>query len=122
MIINDLSVKTIISKSITVPVPNLGDNAEIIVRKMSVGDTILIANMISKHAKDGFINTDLAMMAKLIGTMVDDNGEHIASPHELVALSSSLDSETVSALYAAYDKLNPERNTEEVFEEKKSKS
>lgn len=123
MILKNLLASELQTVTEIVPVPNLGKDAEIIVRKMTISDTILYNRMISDNAVDGMINSELHITAKLIATMVDEDGNHIAEPTDIKALAAKLDRDTVQALLEAYNALNESVDmSDEDFAEKKSKS
>ncbi len=108
-------------KTKLVKVPELQKNGEIIIRQMTISETIIFNILVNEHAENGLIVTEKNIMAKLISSMVDEEGNHIAKPSELLTLVENMPHKVASRLYVAYLELNDDVETTSITE-KKSKS
>ena len=105
-------------KSERVPVPNLGKDAEIIVRQMPAGDQSRYLSMFESCKKeDGEIDVAVFNLTRLMCCMVDEEGNYITEEDELDKLKQ-LDSDTFAALITACDKLNPIITKDDLAEKK----
>lgn len=108
-------------KSESVPVPNLGEDAEIIIRKMTAGDQTRYLSLFEKcKLESGNIDVSAFNIVRLMCCMVDEDGEYITDEDEIEQIKK-LDSDSYVALLEVCDRLNP-IITKDDLAEKKSKS
>ncbi|WP_080169410.1 hypothetical protein [Salmonella enterica] len=89
-----------------VAVPELGEDAEIIIRQMSVGDMLEFESLCFDDQGKSAIPFNEFMMTLLICTMVDEDGNPIASMDERDVLMDSLPGTVAMRLFKAASRLN----------------
>ncbi|HHR4771596.1 TPA: hypothetical protein ACS55J_003255 [Salmonella enterica] len=99
-----------------ISVPELGEDAEIIIRQMSVGDMLAFESQCFDEQGKSAIPFNEFMMTLLICTMVDEDGNPIASMDERDVLMASLPGVVAMRLFKAASRLNGLTNggTEEI--------
>ncbi|EJP0617803.1 hypothetical protein NVB27_002968 [Salmonella enterica] len=89
-----------------VAVPELGEDAEIIIRQMSVGDMLEFESLCFDDQGKSSMPFNEFMMTLLICTMVDEDGNPIASMDERDVLMDSLSGTVALRLFKAASRLN----------------
>ncbi|EBH1931900.1 hypothetical protein PQY08_002660 [Salmonella enterica] len=89
-----------------VAVPELGEDAEIIIRQMSVGDMLEFESLCFDDQGKSSMPFNEFMMTLLICTMVDEDGNPIASMGERDVLMDSLSGTVAMRLFKAASRLN----------------
>lgn len=90
----------------TVDVPELGDEAQIIIRQMSVGEMLGFEARCFDDKGQTALPFDEFMMTLLIQSMVDDEGQPIASLDEKEALLATLPGAVAMRLFKVASRLN----------------
>ncbi|EAU1516084.1 hypothetical protein EI751_12170 [Salmonella enterica] len=89
-----------------VAVPELGEDVEIIIRQMSVGDMLEFESLCFDDQGKSSMPFNEFMMTLLICTMVDEDGNPIASMDERDVLMDSLSGTVAMRLFKAASRLN----------------
>lgn len=107
-------------KKIHVPADEVEDGETIIVRKMTIGDSMRFYSLINSNSDEqGKVDTLLLMSCKLACCMVNEDGEYLVPEDDAAPLiKDQIDGELFFRLYEAAEKLNPAAKKGEAAEKK----
>lgn len=113
--------------SILVPVPQFGENAQIMVTEMTIDGYVRKGNLMRKIMADKEMTevrrASMMMCAQVLSVMVDpDTGDFLLKETDLEAFHAQVKKDTLEALLLADAKLNPINVEQLTIQEKKSSS
>lgn len=114
-------------KTLLVPVPQYGEDAQIMVTEITVAGCVrqnrLRSAIMKREGLDNIRLTALTICANLMSVMVcPDTGEFLLKEDQLDEFHATVKRETLEALMLADGELNPQKVDDQSFKEKKSNS